>query len=210
MTYTQIFSPVLYPMWICSFILVALVIDRLLTLRRNRIFDADMISDVKKCAGKLDLKGAEERSGKSLSLLGKAWNKGFRECILGKTDLFESLTESTYLMMNPLKRNITAVGTIASIAPLFGLLGTLIGLIIIFSQLGATSADEKKQLAMGIGHALYSTIGGLAVAIPGIIFHRYFKSKLTQYSEQAEDEINQIKHIYTISRNGSDNAVREG
>lgn len=129
----------------------------------------------------LDFEKAEERAGSSQSLLGKAWSKGFKEYIHGNVQLFESLTESTYLMLNPLKKNITAIGTIASIAPLFGLLGTLIGLIIIFSQLGAGTADEKRQLAMGIGHALYSTIGGLAVAIPGIIFHRYFKSKLMQY-----------------------------
>lgn len=199
MTYTEIYSPVLYPMWLMSFILIALVIDRIWFLRRSSIFDNNMIRDIQMLAKDLDLDKAYERAASSNTILGKAWSKGFSEFLSGGSNLSDCLSESTYLMMAPLKRNITAIGTVASIAPLFGLLGTLIGLIIIFSQLGGAGADEKKQLAVGIGHALYSTIGGLAVAIPGIIFHRYFKSKLTGYSEIAEYEIDQIKHNYMIS-----------
>jgi biopolymer transport protein ExbB len=199
MTYTEIYSPVLYPMWLMSFILLALVIDRLWFLRKSSIFDKNMISDIQMHAKNLEFDKALDRACVSGSLLGKAWSRGFREFLSGGTGLSEALSESTYLMMAPLKRNITAIGTVASIAPLFGLLGTLIGLIIIFSQLGGAGADEKKQLAVGIGHALYSTIGGLAVAIPGIIFHRYFKSKLTGYSESAEYEIGIIRHNYMIS-----------
>jgi biopolymer transport protein ExbB len=201
MTYTEIYSPVLYPMWLMSFILVALVIDRMYYLRKRSIFDRNMIRDVQMHAAHLEFDKALERAQSSESLLGKAWSKGLREFMSGGANLADALSESTYLMMSPLKKNITAIGTVASIAPLFGLLGTLIGLIIIFSQLGGAGADEKKQLAVGIGHALYSTIGGLSVAIPGIIFYRFFKSRLTRYSESAEFEIDMIKHNYMISKN---------
>src|SRR5271157_1785165 len=117
MSYTEIYSPVLYPMWLMSFILVALVIDRLWFLRKRSIFDKNMIKDVQRHALLLEFDKARERAESSKSLLGKAWSKGLREFLSGGTNLMDALSESTYLMMSPLKRNITAIGTVASIAP---------------------------------------------------------------------------------------------
>ena len=112
----------------------------------------------------------------------------------------EALTNSSLLAFKPLKRNLQAISTSAAISPLLGLLGTVIGMIIAFAQIAATGGADKSKLADGIALALFTTAGGLIVAIPAIVSGRYFSGKLTGYAEQVEAAIDQVNYRYNHAR----------
>ena len=80
-----------------------------------------------------------------------------------------------------LERFMNTLGTIASVSPLLGLLGTVFGMIQMFLKILVTGIGDVNQLAGGIGQALVSTAGGLCVAIPALMFHRYFRGLIAEY-----------------------------
>ncbi|MBR7059531.1 MAG: MotA/TolQ/ExbB proton channel family protein [Neisseriaceae bacterium] len=93
-----------------------------------------------------------------------------------------------------MERFLTTLGTIAAMAPLMGLLGTVIGMIEIFASQSPTDSDPVL-LAHGISVALYNTAFGLIVAIPAMIFYRYFRNKINRYMSDAETAANRLWHI---------------
>lgn len=192
----QVFGPGMWPLWICSVVLVALVMERRCALRPEKIVDPAMIDRVADLMAEKKLSEAREAAEKSETVLGKAWAQGLHEFSLGGTALSETLINSTVLAFKPLKKNLLALATIGVISPLFGLLGTVLGMIITFHQIAATGGADKSELAGGIGLALFTTAGGLIVAIPAILSNRYFASRLTALADQAEAAISRINYRY--------------
>ena len=192
----QIFGPGMWPLWICSIALVALILERRRTLRPDRIVDAAMIERVADLVAERKMEDAQRAAAESPTVLGKAWAQGLREFSLGGTALAETLTNATVLAFKPLKKNLLALATLGVISPLFGLLGTVLGMIITFHQIAATGGADKAKLAGGIGLALFTTAGGLIVAIPAILGNRYFVSRLTGFAEQTEEAISRINYRY--------------
>lgn len=192
-----IFSPGMWPIWICSIALVALLLERRRALRPSRITDPRMVDRVAELIGERKLAEAQQAAAESDTVLGRAWAQGLHEFELGGTSLAETLTASTAVAFAPLKRNLGGLATLGVISPLFGLLGTIVGMIIIFTQIAATGGADKAQLAGGIGLALFTTAGGLIVAIPAILGNRYFTGRLGAHVERAEEAINRINYRYS-------------
>ncbi len=193
----QVFGWGMLPLWICSVVLLALALERRAALKPSRIIDAEMMEEVADKVSRLEIEPARQTASQSPTVVGQAWAQGFHEFLLGGMSLSEALTNSTALAMKPLKRNLQAISTLGNISPLFGLLGTIVGMIIIFSQIAATGGADKGELAGGIGLALFTTAGGLIVAIPAILISRYFMARLTGLAEQAEAAINRINYRYS-------------
>ncbi|MBN2582522.1 MAG: MotA/TolQ/ExbB proton channel family protein [Planctomycetes bacterium] len=193
----QIFGWGMVPLWICSIILVALLFERHRALKLSRIIDAAMIEQVADLVGQLKIDEAQQVSARSSTVLGQAWAQALHEFQLGGTNLAETLTNSTVLAFKPLKRNLTALATVGVVSPLFGLLGTVLGMIITFGQIAATGGADKAELAGGIGLALFTTAGGLIVAIPAILGNRYFVAYVTTIAERAEEAISRINYRYS-------------
>ncbi len=168
----------IWPLILCSILTLALIMERLFQLQTNKIFPPKVMEQAmdatrRSFAGE-DTMAKLENSG----LLGPVLASGLR-CLQKNPqatdeDVKSSMEMSGRIAAHHLERYLPALATIASVAPLLGLLGTVVGMIEIF---GATnpSASQPAQLAHGISVALYNTAFGLIVAIPALLFWRYFR-----------------------------------
>lgn len=195
----QILGPGMWPLWICSLALVSLILNRVRALRRGGIIDDGLTSRLTGHVSKLDFASAEEEAAKSKTLLGRAWADGLREFRAGGLSLGEALSNSSGVAIRPLKRNLNHIATIGVIAPMFGLIGTVVGMILTFSVLAETGGVDKKELASGLAFALYKTAGGLIVAIPAIVAGRWFQGKIAAYAAEAESAIQKIHYAHIHS-----------
>jgi biopolymer transport protein ExbB len=196
----EIFSWGMIPLWLCSFILVGFIIERIRTLKPQKVFDATMADEVAGLVGELRLDEARQRAEGSGTVVGRAWAQGLHEYSLGGVPFEEALTNATVLAFKPLKRNLQGIATIGVICPLFGLLGTIIGMIITFTHISAAGGADKAAISGGIAFALVKTAGGLIVAIPAIVSGRYFQGRLAAFAVQAEAAINRLNYRHNHAR----------
>ena len=174
----------IWPLIVASIVALALIFERLWSLRQSVVAPADMVDQVL----------AEFReSGPTAELLQKTAARGPLGRILAaglanvkapRPVMKEAIEEVGRVVTHDLERFLTTLGTIAAAAPLLGLLGTVIGMIEIFGAQGGGvggSGTNPAQLAHGISVALYNTAFGLIVAIPALIFWRYFRARVDAY-----------------------------
>jgi biopolymer transport protein ExbB len=207
-TLHQIIGPFMWPLWICSFVLLALVINRTRALNRSRIIDASLNQRVKELISKLDFAGAEAETQKSSTLIGRAWADGLREFQAGGLSITEALGNASGIALRPLKRNLNHIATIGVIAPMIGLIGTVVGMIITFATLAETGGVDKKELASGLAFALYKTAGGLIVAIPAIVAGRIFQGKIAAYAAETESAIQAVHYANVHARAQAEEAKK--
>lgn len=170
-----------WPLVACSVLALALIVERFWSLRASRVAPASLVNDLDQFEGKA-LPGADTAAKLAEhSLLGGVLAAGLRAVLADPliTDVrlrqvFEIAGRSA---VHQMERYLTLLGTIATAAPLLGLLGTVIGMIEIFAAQSPTSGGmgNPAQLAHGISIALYNTAFGLIVAIPALICHRHFR-----------------------------------
>ncbi|MCK5918365.1 MAG: MotA/TolQ/ExbB proton channel family protein [Cocleimonas sp.] len=135
------------------------------------------------------------------SLLGRVLATGLENAHLPRHVLKESIEETGRHVVHAMDKYMTTLGTIAAIAPLLGLLGTVVGMINVFSVITSQGVGSPTELAGGISQALITTAAGISVAVPALIFHRYFRGKINDYAIEMEKET--MKLIDTINRKGS-------
>ena len=165
----------IYPLLLASIISVALIIERLVALRRVKVVPNGLlqraVGEYKRGANNDKLLDELERH----SPLGRVLSAGLRNVNATREIMKESIEEAGGAVAHELNRYLTTLGTIASISPLMGLFGTVVGMIEIFGSQSPTGANPM-QLAHGISVALYNTGFGLVIAIPGMIFWRHFRA----------------------------------
>jgi len=184
------------PLWGCSLILLMLIFERAMALRASITLDDQLIRDVIKSASKLDMPAAHEACQKSKTLVGRAWAQGLREFNLGGVSLEDTLTNASLLALKPLKRNVQGISTISVISPLLGLLGTVIGMVLVFDEIRVSLNPDKQRMAEGIMIALFTTVFGIVIAVPGIIASRYFTSRIQRFAEIIERDIDRVRCSY--------------
>jgi biopolymer transport protein ExbB len=165
----------IWPLLLASIIAVALIIERLVALRRARIVPPGMLQRV---LAEYQQKGYSEAQAAELEKqapLGRVLAAGQRNAKASREVMKESIEEAGRAVSHELERYLTTLGTIASISPLMGLFGTVVGMIEIFGSQSPTGANPQ-QLAHGISIALYNTGFGLVIAIPAMIFWRHFRA----------------------------------
>lgn len=165
----------IWPLLLASIIAVALIIERLVSLRRAKVLPAGLLQRV---VAEYRQQGTSEAMLTSLeaqSPLGRVLAAGLRNVGSSREIMRESIEEAGGVVAHELERYLTTLGTIASISPLMGLFGTVVGMIEIFGSQSPTGTNPM-QLAHGISVALYNTGFGLIIAIPGMIFWRHFRA----------------------------------
>lgn len=179
-----------WPIWfllLASVIAVALIIERGTSLRRARIAPAGLLPSV---VAEYRRSGVTEDLLKRLdahSPLGKVFAAGLRNDRSTREVMRESIEEAGRGTAHELERFLTTLGTIASISPLMGLFGTIVGMIEIFGS--ATAAgNNPQQLAHGISVALYNTGFGLIIAIPAMIAYRHFRALVDSFVIEMEQQ----------------------
>ena len=177
----------IWPLLIASVIALALIIERLYSLRRSKVLPVGLLQSVLRVleGGGYDPSGL--RQLEEGSPLGRVLAAGIRNQNASREIMREAIEESGRLVYHQLERYLTTLGTIASIAPLLGLLGTLVGMIEIFGS-QSPGTGSPQQLAYGISVALYNTSFGLLIAIPALIFWRHFRALVDSYVVDMEQQ----------------------
>ena len=190
----------IWPLLFASIIAVALIIERLVALRRSKVLPSGLLQRV---IAEYKQHGASDAMIASLeaqSPLGRVLSAGLRNVGSSREIMREAIEEAGGVVAHELERYLTTLGTIASISPLMGLFGTVVGMIEIFgSQSGG--GNNPALLAHGISIALYNTAFGLIVAIPTLIFWRYFRSRVDGYLLTLELSAEQfLRHLNKLRR----------
>jgi biopolymer transport protein ExbB len=176
----------IWPLIACSVVALALIIERFISLKTSRVAPPKLLDEaITVSRNGLPQTDVINHLAQD-SALGEVLASGFRALIehpgCGDDELRERLQGTGRMVGLRLDRYLGALGTIASAAPLLGLLGTVIGMIEIFgaqsSAAGAVGSGNPAQLAHGISVALYNTAFGLMVAIPSLVFWRYFRARV--------------------------------
>ena len=177
----------IWPLLVCSVVALALVIERFVQLRSSQVLPAALTDEVLGVT-RTSLPSADVVNKLAdNSVLGGVLAAGLRSVIaeprITEEALRQSFENAGRAAVHRLERYLNALGTIASAAPLLGLLGTVVGMIEIFGSQAPTSgaAANPQALAHGISIALYNTAFGLIVAIPSLMFYRYFRSRVTEF-----------------------------
>ncbi len=165
----------IWPLLFASIIAVALIIERLVALRRSKVLPDGLLQRVLAEYRQSGVNDAMLVNLEAQSPLGRVLAAGLRNVGSSREIMRESIEEAGSLVAHELERYLTTLGTIASISPLMGLFGTVVGMIEIFGSQSPTGTNPM-QLAHGISVALYNTGFGLIIAIPGMIFWRHFRA----------------------------------
>ena len=120
---------------------------------------------------------------------------------LQRDNLESKIEEKATEVKYGLERNLTMLGTIATISPLLGLLGTVVGMITAFTGLTETAGANPDLLASGISQALITTAFGLFIAVPGLVMHKYFEQKITYLLITLQKEVSDFAHLMNASHN---------
>lgn len=170
----------LYPLLLCSLVGVYVIIERGIALRRNRIFPRGALARIE---------GGEELEGGNDSVLGRLVRLAKSEA-----DDPEILRAAAHLEINRLERGLVFLEIIISAAPLLGLLGTVTGLIQVFSSITpGTGLPEPAAFVEGVALALTTTVLGLGIAIPCLVAHGYFQRKVETFAVQIGAVLEQVQ-----------------
>lgn len=185
------------PIILCSTIALAIVLERLWALRRQRICPGNLVSQIWHWANKDELNASHIAELRSGSPLGRVLAAGLVNLHQDRQIMKESIEDTGRHVVVELERYLNTLGTIAAISPLLGLLGTVLGMIKIFTAINVAGLGNQAVLAGGIAEALITTVAGLSVAIPSIMFYRYFRGRVDElvvYMEQQALKMVEILH----------------
>ena len=180
--------PLMVLIVLSSVIAVAICLERLYTLNPKKIAPPHLLATVWK-----QLKAGEMDAGKLTTLkqsspLGRMLAAGRANAYHGRDVMKESIEEAAGHVVHDLERYLNTLGTIAAVAPLMGLLGTVMGMIKVFAEIMTQGTGNASVLAGGISEALITTAAGLCVAIPALIMHRYFTGRIDGIVVELEQE----------------------
>jgi len=167
----------IWPLLLASVLAVAFIIERGVALRRSRVVPDGLLRSV---ATEYSQNGVSEEMIARVaahSPLGRVLAAGLRNVHSTREAMKEGIEEAGRGVTHELERFLTGLGTIASIAPLMGLFGTIVGMIEIFGSQNPATANPQ-QLAHGISIALYNACFGILIAVPALIFYRYFRAQV--------------------------------
>jgi len=175
----------IWPLILCSIVALALIIERFYQLRTKVVAPPALLDEVITVT-RSSLPGADVVNKLAAnSVLGSVLAAGLRSVIaeprITEQALRQSLENAGREAVHRVERYLNTLGTIASAAPLLGLLGTVVGMIEIFGSQSPTGESNPEQLAHGISVALYNTAFGLIVAIPSLMFYRYFRGRVEEF-----------------------------
>ena len=174
-------GPVMIPIIILAIIAMAIIVERIWSLRRKEVFPPGLGVEVREWAR------GRELDSKHIDVLRR--NSPLGEVLAAALDMRhkprelmkERVEDVGRHVVHQMERFLNTLGTIAGVAPLMGLLGTVLGIIEMFLTILKTGVGDANQLAGGIGQALVSTAGGLVLAIPALMFYRYFRGLINEY-----------------------------
>ncbi len=183
------------PILLCSIVAVAITIERLWTLRASKVLPQNLIANARRLAANTKLTEDHLRSLQEGSPLGRILAAGLANRTQEREILKSIVEDVGRHVAHDLERFLNALGTIAAVTPLLGLLGTVVGMISVFATITNVGVGDPAELADGISQALITTAGGLSVAIPSLMFYRFFRAKVDGLVVDMEQEAIKLVEI---------------
>ena len=170
----------MWPLLVCSITIISISIERFWILQERLVSPSGLDKQVKNLIDRDLLDDYQERAIADISSLGDLLITVHKYKELSRDLLESKLEEKSIEIKYKLERNLSMLGVVSTISPLLGLLGTVVGMITVFSTFQSSGAASPDLLASGISQALITTAFGLMIAVPGLIFHRHFEQKVNK------------------------------
>jgi len=194
---------IMFPIILSSIAAMAIIGERFWSLNRKKILPLHLVPQIWKEAQDNQINENTIRGLKNDSPLGVILAAGLENRHHGREIMKSSIEETGRQVVHELERFLNTLGIIASITPLLGLLGTVLGMIKVFAAIMENGVGNPAVLAGGISEALITTAAGLTIAIPSLIFHRYFERLIDEYVLKMEEE--SLKLVDIIHGDREDN-----
>jgi biopolymer transport protein ExbB len=194
-------GPIMYPLLICSLISVAIIVERIifwLEVKRGR--DTLLISEMLQLAEKGDYDKAAQRARGSRDYIARVLLEGI---VHRNYSLSQALEMGAEEEVKRMRKNLTILDTIITLAPLLGILGTVTGIINSFHLLGAAGIESPRVVTEGIAQALITTATGLAIAIMTLIPYNYFLSRIERTAREIEKFASSLELTFERQRNSA-------
>lgn len=169
------------PILLCSTLAVAIIIERFWTLRKSKVTPPGLAEIVADWAARRELDQRHLQQLRAESPLGRVYAAALVNRRRSREIIKEAVEDTGRHVVHELENFLNTLGTIAGISPLLGLLGTVIGMIKVFSTIMTSGTGDASVLAGGISQALITTAAGLTIAIPSYFFYRYFQGVVAEY-----------------------------
>ncbi len=166
------------PIILCSIVSISIIAERFWSLRREKVLPKHLVANIWNAVKKDNLATHDIEILSKESALGQILSVGLLNRNESRERIKESIEERGREVVHDMERFLNTLGTIASISPLLGLLGTVIGMISVFAAITKHGVGDPAVLAGGISEAMITTAAGLTVAIVSLIFYRYFRRKV--------------------------------
>lgn len=186
------------PIILASILAAAIIIERLWTLQRQRVIPRDLTAKVWEWARERQLDEKHLRALAANSPLGRVLAAGLANRNQSREVMQEVVEDTGRHVIHDLERYLNSLGTIAAVSPLLGLLGTVIGMVKVFTAITTAGVGNPSVLAGGISEALITTAAGLSVAIPSLIGYRYLRGRVDELVVEMEKEA--MKLVDTLHR----------
>lgn len=185
----------MFPLFACSVIAIAIIAERFWSLQTKRIAPPELITQIWQWLRYNQVDKDRIKSLQNNSPLGRILAAGLAERNAPRDITKESIEDTGRHVTAMMEKNLNTLGTIAAISPLIGLLGTVVGMIKVFAVITTEGVGNPETLAGGISEALITTAAGLVVAIPSVIFYRYFRGKINRLVVNMEEQAMQLIEI---------------
>ena len=190
----------MWPILVCSVLALAIIVERCWSLRRSVVAPKDLMSHIQGMTLGDRLTNEQIDAVRETSALGQILAAGLSRQTQQAFLIKDAIEEAGGHVVHELERYLNALGTIAATTPLLGLLGTVIGMIKLFSAITAVGVGDPQVLAGGISEALITTAAGLSVGIPSLMFHRYFLGKVNELTVAMEQDALRFMEVLQSGR----------
>jgi len=187
------------PLVMSSFVAIAVILALFMTLKKNKVIPEGLSEKARKLAMSGKMNEGHIKQIRDGSLLGQVLASGLESIGQPRHIMRENIEESGRHAIHKMDKYMTTLGTIAAIAPLLGLLGTVVGMIVVFNEMLAQGGvGNPADLAGGISQALVTTAFGISIAVPALIFHRYFRGKINDFAIVMEREAIKLLEVVNV------------
>lgn len=203
-------GPVMWPILLCSIIAAAILLERLWSLQDRRVVPPDLAGKVWKLVESRQLTDRHVTALSQNSPLGRVLAAGLANRHRGRDIIKEAIEDTGRHVVHELERFLNALGTIAAISPLLGLLGTVTGIIAAFNAITSQGVGDPRVLAGGIGEALITTAAGLLVAIPALVGYRYLRGRVDGLVVDMEKEALRLVQALDVQARAEQTLAEQG
>jgi len=194
------------PILLCSVISAAICVERFWTLRATQIVPKNLLVQVWNWIRGNEMDNKKLRELRAGSPLGQILAAGISNHKRGREQMKESIEEVAGHVVHEMERYLNTLGTVAAVTPLLGLLGTVIGMIKVFTAIKLEGTGNAAVLAGGISEALITTAAGLSVAIPSLFFFRFFQRRVDELVITMEQEALKLVEVLNGDRTNAEKA----